>query len=285
MPLRHLSYELPYLLHKSGYVIRNTYALPRTLRIFVVTSNYGWTVVTHLGSASLLIPILLLQCVALWPKQPQLVKRWLLAVGFGICTTLGSKILFMGWGLGSTTWDFTGISGHALFASSMYPILFSLRSPHDRPALRYGSFGLGFALAVAVGASRVVLGAHSVSEVLLGNAIGLAVSLTVLSAMQEVSGGSRMINLAPLLVLLLALDPAASQILPTHSWEVKLALWASGHQKPFTRKHLHPNRPNWENQGKVYESRSRQPGRRRSIGSQPGRLGFVHRNLFHNVAC
>jgi membrane-associated phospholipid phosphatase len=241
-----MSYELPYLLHKSGYVIRNTYALPRTLRIFVVTSNYGWTVVTHLGSASLLIPILLLQCVALWPRQPQLVKRWLLAVGFGIGIgmTLGSKILFMGWGLGSATWDFTGISGHALFASSMYPILFSLRSPHDRPALRYGSFGLGFVLAVAVGVSRVVLGAHSVSEVLLGNAIGLAVSLTVLSAMQEVPGGSRMINLAPLLVLLLALDPAASQILPTRSWEVKLALWASGHEKPFTRKHLHPTLPN-----------------------------------------
>ena len=211
-----------------------------------MTAHYGWSVVTHLGAASVLLPILLLQSVAIWSSQPQLVKRWLFAFVLGAGITLGSKILFMGWGLGSTTWDFTGISGHALLATSTYPVLFRLHTLYPYPPLRYGAYGLGFALATAVGVSRVVLGAHSVSEVVLGTAVGLAVSLTALSALRDVPGGSRVISLAPLLVLMLALDPTASQILPTHSWEVKLALWVSGHEKPFTRKHLHLrlNRPN-----------------------------------------
>ncbi|MEO7106219.1 MAG: phosphatase PAP2 family protein, partial [Rhodoferax sp.] len=122
------------------------------------------------------------------------------------------------------------------------PVMFTLYSPQGRLALRKGAFALGFALALAVAVSRVVLGAHSVSEVVAGTAVGLAVSLAALSALREVPAGSWVTRFAPLLVLLLALDPTASQLLPTHSWEVKLALWVSGHERPFTRQYLHQHR-------------------------------------------
>jgi membrane-associated phospholipid phosphatase len=210
--------------------------------IFALTANYGWSVVTQLGSLSLLLPILLLQCVALRSSRPQLVRNWLLAFGLGAGLTLCSKFLFIGWGLGSETLDFTGISGHAVFASSMYPVMFTLYSPQGHLALRKGAFGLGFALAVAVAVSRVVMGAHSMSEVVAGTAVGLVVSLAALSAFRVAPAGSWVTRFAPLLVLLLALDPVASQFLPTHSWEVKLALWVSGHERPFTRQYLHPHR-------------------------------------------
>ena len=38
-------------------------------------------------------------------------------------TTTASKVAFIGWGLGLSALDFTGISGHAMIASAVYPLL------------------------------------------------------------------------------------------------------------------------------------------------------------------
>jgi membrane-associated phospholipid phosphatase len=115
-----------------------------------------------------------------------------------------------------------------LLATSILPLL--LRGA-PWPALQTRGLGAaaGWALAIVVGISRVVVNAHSVSEVVAGWVLGAAVSWPTLRALGATSLTHWASKLAPL-VLLLAFH---SNI------EVRLALWVSGQGKPFMRQHLH----------------------------------------------
>jgi hypothetical protein len=78
-----------------------------------------------LGEVQLLLPAALLTCLALLNLQDTrlLAVRWLQALSVAAGLTLASKMAFIGWGLGSAAFNFTGISGHAMFASAVYPFL------------------------------------------------------------------------------------------------------------------------------------------------------------------
>ena len=203
----------------------------------------AWRIVTHLGSASLLLPTLAITAAGLHVSgQARALRVWLLALGAAAAATTLSKILFFGWGIGSATLDFTGISGHTLLATAILPILFSwLLSTNNGPPgrrLRVTGFALGLAISIAVAVSRVVLGAHSPSEVVSAWLLGLAVSVLTLKAMQSQDRRPWFAILAPA-VLLLASGQTAANYIPTHQWEVRLALLMSGREAAYTRQQLH----------------------------------------------
>lgn len=83
-----------------------------------------WHVLTRLGEAQILLPLALLAGLALMrtaQARPQAV-RWLsLLLAAAFVTTL-SKVAFIGWGIGWRAFDFTGVSGHAMFAAAVYPV-------------------------------------------------------------------------------------------------------------------------------------------------------------------
>jgi len=149
----------------------------------IATSGYGWRAVTHLGAAGLLLPVFAAQMVGLWSWQRALATRWALAVAMAASVALLTKCLFFGSGLGIAALNFTGISGHALLATSIYPVLFSIHAPQNSPRWQRAGLYLGLAVAVAVavavGVSRIVLGAHSASEVWSAWGLGLLVSYIV----------------------------------------------------------------------------------------------------------
>ena len=215
----------------------------------------GWRVITHLGSASLLLPIFALHFGYLWLVQKTAAYRWLLALGVAVLLTLASKCLFWGWGIGVAALDFTGVSGHALLASAIFPVLFCIHLPRGSLFKRRLALVLGLLLSLLIGCSRVVLAAHSVSEVVLASLLGFAVSAYVLSAMdgfdaQDALGNLGntkpqrhqrstrrlpwLVRLSPLFFLF-AFNSFAAQILPSHTWEIKLALAISGRDQPFRR--------------------------------------------------
>lgn len=205
-------------------------------------STQTWWVITHMGASSLLLPALLLVVGGLWESGARAVARsYLLRIALAITLTVISKCLFFGWGVGIEALDFTGISGHTLLATSILPLL--LRGvPWPALQARSGPEAIGWALAIAVGVSRVMVNAHSVSEVLAGWALGAAVSWPALRAL-----GARPLThwaskFAPL-ILLLAFHGNSATLLPTHEIEVRLALWVSGQGKPFMRHHLHAGHP------------------------------------------
>lgn len=197
-----------------------------------------WRVVTHLGSAGLVVPILAVALLGLWQSgQRRAVRVWLSWLGLAVIATLASKLLFLGWGIGVAALNFTGISGHAVLATSVLPVFFSwvMASASQRFSVAGALVGLG--LSAGVGLSRLVLGMHSASEVVSAWAIGLMVGALTLNSLEVLHRRSWFSSSSPL-ILLLALNTTTSNYLPTHAWEVRLALLLSGHNHPHHRQQL-----------------------------------------------
>jgi len=191
-----------------------------------------------MGSASLLLPTLVIAATGLWQsRQIMALRIWLLALALAVSLTLATKVMFLGWGVGSAAFDFTGISGHTLLATSVLQVLFSELLAAERCRFHSGGASLGLLLGLAVGASRVALGAHSISEVISAWLLGLIVSGVTLDAMEGSRQRRWFARLSPL-ALIFALGTTLSSYLPTHEWEIRLSLLLSGHAKPYTRQHL-----------------------------------------------
>ena len=198
-------------------------------------------IVTHLGSSSLMLPVMTITAMGLRRSHQEAALRiWLLAITVAVTMTLATKIAFLGWGIGILSVNFTGISGHTLLATSVLPLLFCSVLANDQRRFMIGAAVLGLLVGGVVGASRVLLGAHSISEVFVAWLTGLAVSSLALNALQIPIRPPWFSRLSPL-VLLLALNTTTSTYLPTHEWEVRLALLLSGHERPYTRPHLISN--------------------------------------------
>lgn len=195
-----------------------------------------WHVITRLGEAQLLVPAALWACLALLnqPDSRLVGVRWLQALVVAAGLTLLSKIAFIGWGLGSATFNFTGISGHAMFAAAIYPLLTATLIGRLPAPWQRATVVLSFVLVLLVGVSRVMVMAHSVSEVVAGFVVGSAV---VAYAVGYIGLPRIKLNFyVPLILALwLLLTPLQMPQVPTHSMVTHLALLLSGHAKAHTR--------------------------------------------------
>ena len=198
-------------------------------------SALPWPWLTRIGEAQILLPLALAAAVWLhWHgRQTAVAWRWMLALTAAVALTTASKLAFMGWGLGLAAWDFTGFSGHAMFAAATLPLLGWTALSGRRWALLPGVL-----LATLVACSRVQVHAHSVSEATLGWMLGMAASLVALR------GASLLPQRMPLWVpagvlAVLTLTPFAAPRSMTHDWVTRLSLQLSGREHPYTRKDLH----------------------------------------------
>ena len=194
-----------------------------------------WFTITRLGGAGLTLPLAL--TIALWLALGytwRLAAGWLAVVGIGAGVVTLTKIAFLGWGLGVREWDFTGVSGHAMLSTAVYPVAFFLTLFPARPRLRLVGVVCGLAAGVAVGLSRVVLSAHSPSEAVAGCTIGaLAAVLFIWWAWD--AKPSRL-SAVPVAVSLLMLTVGLHDVrVPTQHWITHIALHLSGRDRPFIR--------------------------------------------------
>jgi membrane-associated phospholipid phosphatase len=201
---------------------------------------WWWAQITRLGEAQILLPAMALSLLWLWrqPDGPRLALGWLLATGVAVAITTASKIAFLGYGIGYAPLDFTGFSGHAMFAAALMPLLLRLAIGPRTADGRRRVLILGYLLALAVAVSRVKVGAHSVSEVVAGYGLGAAASALALQA-----GRWPALPLArwmPLVLLAWALlgvigAPASR----THDWVTRLSLALSGRPQAYQRWEMH----------------------------------------------
>lgn len=155
-------------------------------------------------------------------------------LGLATLLTTASKVAFIGWGVGWPALNFTGISGHAMFAAAVYPLLLGTLSSRAGPTGRRLAVIAGSLLALLVGVSRMVIGAHSGSEVLAGLLLGRAASAAALALIRLPA--DLISPLIPAAVALwLALTPAHAPPSQTHSMVTQLSLKLSGHATPYTR--------------------------------------------------
>ena len=229
-----------------------------------------WHQLTRLGEAQLLLPALLLAAVwlARSPGGGRLAALWLATTAAAALLTTATKVAFIGYGIGYAPLDFTGISGHAMFAAAVLPPLWLLAGNAGGAdgaggrGHRRGLLLAGYTLAGAVAVSRVMVGAQSWSEVLAGAALGalcsgVALATTRMPAVRLASWVP--VGLVAWGLLAVAVAPPST----THDLVTRLALAQSGRAQPYHR---------WEMQR---EYRRRQPGvdrlRPPAAGLAPGR--------------
>jgi membrane-associated phospholipid phosphatase len=194
-----------------------------------------WYTITRLGGPGLTLPLAL--TIALWLALGytwRLAAGWLAIIAGASCIVALTKIAFLGWGVGVREWDFTGVSGHAMLSTAVYPVGFFLTLLPTRTRIRVLGVALGMAAGVAVGLSRVVLEAHSPSEAIAGCVIGaLAAVLFVWWAWDAPPGK---LSGVPVAVSLLMLAVALHDVrVPTQRWITHVALHLSGHERPYIR--------------------------------------------------
>jgi membrane-associated phospholipid phosphatase len=198
-----------------------------------------WLAVTRLGEALIMLPAAL--ALSLWLAQraggQRMALHWLGLVALAALVTTTTKVAFIGWGVGSAHLNFTGVSGHTMFATAVYPLLLRTMVSTASPYWHRAAVLTGVLLALLVGVSRVKVGAHSWSEVVAGWGVGgLACGLAMTWSRVPRSPLPRWL-LVGVLAWMVAL-PLNSKPAPTHDWVTRLALSLSGRSAPYTRGQL-----------------------------------------------
>lgn len=199
-----------------------------------------WLAITRLGEALILLPTLL--ALMLWlvarSRAHRLVLEWTLLISVAVLITTASKVAFIGWGIGNVRWNFTGVSGHAMFAAAVMPLLLRASVSSAPPDWHRASILLGYACALLIAVSRVKVGAHSWSEVAAGFAVGAAASGLALARVHMPAVDAPRLLIVGVVVWLVSM-PAGAPPSPTHGWVTQLALAMSGRAVPYTREDLY----------------------------------------------
>lgn len=194
-----------------------------------------WYSITSLGGAGMTLPLAF--AIALWLALGyswRMAAGWLLLLGAAIGVVTVTKLAFLGWGVGVRELDFTGVSGHAMLSTAVYPVAFFLMLLPATRAIRLFGVLLGLAAGVAVGLSRVALSAHSPSEAVTGCLTGaLAALLFVRIAWNREPGRLSALPVAVSMLMLAVLMHGVH--VPTQRWVTRIALKVSGHDRPFIR--------------------------------------------------
>jgi membrane-associated phospholipid phosphatase len=202
----------------------------------------AWALLSELGNSKWLLPaatVLILVSAAGGNLPWRTASRWGAAIAVAATIVLVSKIAFMGWGIGSAALDFTGFSGHATMAASIYPPLAVLLGAGSKISRRW-LIASGGLLALAIAYSRLPLNAHSVSEIVSGLLLGGLASAVTLSAWPAQTlplPAWKWLGPALLVLGLHTMPPQAS----THQLVVALAKYLSGRDKTYQRQWLHQN--------------------------------------------
>ena len=206
------------------------------MRQFEEVSLQGWPFLTRFGEMQMLLPAALCAILILHRKEATrpLAIGWLVALTLASLVTTTSKVAFIGWGIGLPEIDFTGISGHAMFAMAVLPLLFATLASQLAPPQQRLSVAVGFVLALLVGQSRLAIDVHSVSEVLAGVLLGGAVSLSML-VKNSLPRATTSWPMAVVFCGFFAVSLLNTPQVNPHSWVTQLSLKLSGTTTPNTR--------------------------------------------------
>ncbi|MFV8847173.1 phosphatase PAP2 family protein [Serratia fonticola] len=201
----------------------------------------NWHFLTFFGDSMLLLPCAAIVFIILLlsPTSRKPTWQWMLLFGGVGAVVCVSKLAFMGWGIGSCHWDFTGFSGHSALSASIWPVLLWLLCGRFSSPVRRTAVIVGYLLAAVVGYSRLVIHAHSTSEVITGLALGFIVSSTFL-ILQRGTQPPRLSyrKIAVTLALPLVLINSGTAA-PTQGLLERIAVTIAPVEKTFVRADLH----------------------------------------------
>ncbi|MET3107077.1 membrane-associated phospholipid phosphatase [Oxalobacteraceae bacterium GrIS 2.11] len=194
-----------------------------------------WHLLSALGNSIITMPIAL--AIAIWlyvSKERLMALNWCLLLGVSLVLVVATKIAFIGWGIGIESLDFIGISGHATRGAAVYPVLFYYGLQRAPRKLNTFPVYCGVVLGILIAISRVMVHAHSISEIVSGWVLGSVVAVTFFAMMKShiVLTSRRWLVLCSFSFILISpvARPFRADGVLTH-----LALYISGHQEPYIR--------------------------------------------------
>lgn len=197
-------------------------------------------ILTYFGDSMLLIPTAVIMAILITWKNSDRRAVWYWALAFcaaGAIVSL-SKIAFLGYGIGSARFNFTGFSGHSAMSATLWPVMLWLLSGRLKPAWRTCAVVVGYLIPLMVGASRLVLNYHSTSEVVAGLILGFTLSTAFLVSQRrsELQGFSAtQLCIALLLPLLLM---SHGRLATTQHFLQRFSVQLSGIDHAWTRAEL-----------------------------------------------
>ena len=163
----------------------------------------------------------------------------MLIFGAASLVVLVSKLAFLGWGIGSARLNFTGLSGHTMLSAAVWPVLLWLVASRATHRVRVMLAVVGWALAAAIGVSRLALYAHSWSEVASGYALGLLTSVAFLALQHRLPHPVLRASMVVISLLLPLAYQQPGNAAPTQGLLETMAVRLAGIERPFTRDDLH----------------------------------------------
>ncbi|ERM08847.1 phosphatase PAP2 family protein [Pantoea agglomerans] len=199
-----------------------------------------WKTLTYFGDSMLLIPTAVIIALILpWKSDNRhTVFYWIVAFGLAGLTVSISKILFLGFGIGSARFNFTGFSGHSAMSATLWPVMLWLISGRWSAMWRIAAIGVGYLIPLMVGFSRLVIHAHSKSEVVTGLLLGFTLSTAFLISQRRTSlkGFSWPQVGAALLVPFVLMSHG--RVATTQQFLERFAASLADMEKPYTRADL-----------------------------------------------
>jgi len=199
-----------------------------------------WQMLTYFGDSMLLLPSAVVLAFALFYNTSKLapVCYWLVSFGSAGLIVSISKVLFLGFLIGSARYNFTGFSGHTTMSTTFWPVFFWFIArgfSFQRPLFWVV---LGYLSALTIAYSRLALHAHSPSEVICGFLLGCGCSLFFLAMQRKVA--FKPISLIELLLIIALPLFLVSQGKPatTQHFLGTLAAKLAGMEQPHTRQQL-----------------------------------------------
>lgn len=194
-----------------------------------------------LGSSPLLIPAGLCLIAWMWiGGAKRMAATWVLFYSMGLAIVAASKMAYIGWGLEIAAIDFQGFSGHAMRSASVAPIFLYLVLHDDRRSVRIAGILAGLLFGALMAYAVCVYDTHSASESVAGFLLGAATSLGFIRASapfaKPVLDRSRaaLVSFGGITLISATLGMGYD---PTYRWLEHAALYLSGNDKPYSRRH------------------------------------------------
>lgn len=192
-----------------------------------------WIYFTKLADTNVLMPLAFLlaawlACLRRWREA----ALWLFLFCGGLAIVAATKIAYIGWGIGIASLDFTGISGHAMRAAAVAPVIGFLSLQSRRRTAIVTTLLVSIAFSIAIAVSRLILHQHSISEVVSGVLLGSIVAAGFLNWSQHRRITRWNIGLSTACALI-AIAGLAAKPAPTERWIEGVALYLSGHDQPY----------------------------------------------------
>lgn len=193
----------------------------------------SWKLMIDIGHTAVALP--LAAAIAVWlvtGRAWRLALCWCLMFAAGLSLVASSKIAFLGWDAGIPALEFKALSGHALCATAVLPVLFFVILQEASHSWRRGGVVFGICLSVALGVLLVHFKFHSASEVFVSSLLGLSISLGYIRIASALPRPGLSPWTVPMSVLAFVLMFGIKPSVVSHKLD-DVALYLSGRDHPY----------------------------------------------------